>query len=268
MSRTRQRRRASPSRPESGIQVRPFAVGFTKDFTFARTQSRWHGLIYASSGVMSVHTAEGSWIVPPHRAVWVPAGMERSIEVSAGLTMRSLYFKPQVAASLPRECCVLNVTPLLRELILHTVEIGMLNRAMPAHACLIGVLVDQLRQVKTVPLQLPQPVDPRARRVASFLMEDPGSALPLARLARQAGASSRTIQRLFCAQTKMTFTRWRERCRLLQALRLLAGKEPVTTVAMELGYASPSAFTAMFRRAFATTPSRYFETNASRRASR
>jgi AraC-like DNA-binding protein len=260
MSRTRHRRRSEPrpSRPESGIQVRPFAVGFTKDFTFARDRSHWHELIYASAGVMSVHTDAGSWVVPPHRAVWVPAGLDRSIEVSAGLAMRSLYFKPRVAASLPRECCVLNVTPLLRELILHTVDIGMLNRVIPAHARLIGVLIDQLRALRTVPLQLPQPIDARARRVAALLTDDPGSTLPLGALARRAGASARTMQRLFAAETNMTFARWRERRRLLHALRLLAGGEPVTSVAMELGYASPSAFTAMFRRAFATTPSRYY----------
>ena len=115
----------SPANPESGIQVRPFAVGFTKNFTFARSRSEWHGLIYASAGVMSVHSAGGSWVVPPHRAVWVPAGIERSIEVSAGLAMRSLYFKPGLGRSLPHECCVVNVPPLLRELILYTIDIGM-----------------------------------------------------------------------------------------------------------------------------------------------
>jgi AraC-like ligand binding domain len=111
MSSTR-RRAISPSNPESGIQVRPFAVGFTKNYTFAKSRSEWHGLIYASAGVMSVHTASGSWVVPPHRAVWVPAGMERRIEVSAGLAMRTLYFKPGLATSLPRDCCVVNVPPL------------------------------------------------------------------------------------------------------------------------------------------------------------
>ncbi len=258
MSRYTPRVEISPSSPESGIQVRPFAVGFTKNFTFARSRSEWHGLIYASAGVMSVHTSSGSWVVPPHRAVWVPAGMERSIEVSAGLAMRTLYFKPGVATSLPRDCCVVNVPPLLRELILHTIDIGMLNRAIPAHARLIGVLVDQLKALSTVPLQLPQPADPRARQVAALLEANPGEDAALAKLARQAGASTRTIERLFRAETKMTFAGWRERLRLLHALRLLAAGEAVTNVALELGYASPSAFIAMFRRALGTTPSRYY----------
>lgn len=251
----------NPAVPEHGIQVRPFAVGFTKSFAFAQTRSDWHELIYASDGVMSIHTDKGSWVVPPHRAVWVPAGMERRIEVAAGLSMRSLYFKPG-AARLPRECCVVNVPPLLRELILHTIEIGMLNRTIPSHARLIGVLIDQLRVLSTVPLQLPQPRDPRARKVAALLSANPSEAMPLAKIGRHAGASARTIERLFRAETKMTFAKWRERLRLLNALRLLASGNAVTNVALDLGYASPSAFIAMFKRAFGTTPSRYYRMQA------
>lgn len=260
MSKTRHAPWVAGADPESGIRVRPFAVGFTKDFTFATSRSDWHGLIYASSGVMSVHTASGSWVVPPHRAVWVPAGVERRLEVSAGLALRTLYFKPGVARSLPRHCCVVNVTPLLRELILHTIDLGMLNRAIPSHARLIGLLIDQLRGLSTVPLQLPQPSDPRAVQVAALLKAHPKRRLPLPVIAKEVGASARTIERLFRAETKMTFAEWRERLRLLHALRLLAGGEPVTNVALELGYASPSAFTVMFRRAFGTTPSRYYRT--------
>jgi AraC-like DNA-binding protein len=254
----------SPARPERGIQVRPFAVGFTKSFQFVRSRSEWHGLIYASEGVMSVHTASGSWVVPPHRAVWVPAGIERTIEVSAGLAMRSLYFKPGIAPGLPRECCVVNVPPLLRELILHTVDIGMLNRAIPAHARLIGVLIDQLGVLSAVPLQLPQPADKRALKVAALLSANPGEKLALPQIAQQAGASARTIERLFRAETGIPFAKWRERLRLLHALKLLAAGSPVTNVALDVGYATPSAFIAMFKRGFGSTPGQYYR-NASER---
>jgi len=259
MSKSRQRRVRQPAVPEWGIQVRPFSVGFTKAYTFARGRSDWHGLIYASAGVLHVHTDRGSWVVPAHRAMWVPAGVDRTIEVSAGLAMRSLYFKPGVARSLPRDCCVLNVPPLLRELILHTCDLGMLNRTIPSHARLIGVLVDQLRALQAVPLQLPQPIDPRARQAAALLGAHPQLTLPA--LARAAGASPRTLERLFRAETNMTFAKWRERRRLLEALRLLAAGESVTAIALDLGYATPSAFIAMFRRALGTTPSRYYRTS-------
>ena len=264
MSRTRQWSPSSPARPESGIQVRPFAVGFTTTYTFEPVPSEWHGLIYASAGVMSVHAASSSWVVPPHRAVWVPAGTACTIEASAGLALRSLFFKPAIARAMPRGCAVVNVPPLLRELILHTIEIGMLNRAIPSHRRLIGVLVDQLKVLRAMPLQLPQPTEPRAARAAAVLRANPGRKMSLGTLARQAGASPRTIERLFRAQTSMTFAKWRERLRLLHALRLLAGGEAVTNVALELGYASTSAFSAMFRRAFGTTPSRYYRQPPSR----
>jgi AraC-like DNA-binding protein len=251
-------RTISPSHPESGIQVRPYSVAFTKEYVFARGHSDWHGLLYASAGVLSVRSASGTWVVPAHRAVWVPSGTQRTIEVSAGLVMRSLYFKPGVTRSLPRDCCVVNVPPLLRELINHTNDVGMLNRAIPEHARLIGVLIDQLRVMKAVPLQLPQPADARAIKVAEYLRTNPGAKMSLGRIAVHAGASARTIERLFRSQTNMTFAKWRERLRLLHALRLLAAGEAVTNIALDLGYASPSGFIAMFRRAFGTTPSRYY----------
>ena len=105
----RRHRVVSPAFPESGIQVRPYSVAFTEDYVFARGHSDWHGLIYASAGVLSVRSASGTWVVPAHRAVWVPGGTQRTIEVSAGLVMRSLYFKPRLARSLPRDCCVVNI---------------------------------------------------------------------------------------------------------------------------------------------------------------
>jgi AraC-like DNA-binding protein len=264
MPRRRQPQNPSPAHPESGIQVRPFAVGFTEAYKFDRKRYDWDGLVYASEGVMSIQTAKGSWVVPPHRAVWVPAGVEHSTEVSPGPSLRTLFFRPRLLKSLPRDCCVVNVPPLLRELILHTVEIGMLNRTIPAHARLIGVLRDQIEVLGVVPLQLPRPTEPRARRVAELLTANPGDTSSLEAIAKRVGASPRTIERLFQAQTRMAFGKWRERLRLLRALRLLAANEPVTNVALDLGYASTSAFIAMFKRAFGTTPRRYFTTRPAR----
>ena len=99
-------------------------------------------------------------------------------------------------------------------------------------------------------------------KAAELIRANPGRTVPLAKLARHAGASPRTIERLFRSETKMTFAKWRERLRLLHALRLLAARESVTSIALDLGYASPSAFIAMFRRAFGTTPSRYYRSPA------
>jgi AraC-like DNA-binding protein len=114
--------------------------------------------------------------------------------------------------------------------------------------------------VKTVPLDLPMPRDERALRIARVLREKPAAGdASLRTLARRTGASTRTLERIFIAETGLTLGRWRQQARLLRAVTLLAAKTPVTDVAFEVGYASPSAFIAMFRAVLGTTPSKLFE---------
>ena len=119
-------------------------------------------------------------------------------------------------------------------------------------------ILDQLATLPVEPLQLPMPADPRARRAAEELRADPGGRRALARVSRLAGASQRTLERLFLEETAMTLGRWRRRMRLVEALRLLAAGEPVTRVALDVGYATPSAFIEAFRRELGRTPGRYF----------
>ena len=206
---------------------------------------------------MSVHTPQGAWVVPSQRAVWIPGGMTHKVEMYGSVSMRSVYLAPEFTQALPKDCCVVSVSPLLRELILHTVKLGALDQAVPAHARLIGVILDQLGTLAVVPLQLPMPHDPRALRAAEIVRVNPSDRRPLEEISRAAGASKRTIERLFLSQTAMSFGRWRQQARLLHALRLLATGETVTAVALDAGYDSTSAFISMFKKALGTTPSRY-----------
>ncbi|MBL8735634.1 MAG: helix-turn-helix transcriptional regulator [Planctomycetes bacterium] len=153
---------------------------------------------------------------------------------------------------------MLAVSALLRELILATLEVGYLHERIPEQARLAGVLLDRVRVTDEVPLQLPWPSDPRARRVAERAQADLADGTPLAGLADGSGASVRTLERLFVRDTRMTFGRWRQQARLLQALRLLAAGESVTSAGLSVGFASTSAFVAMFRRALGKTPGRWF----------
>jgi len=171
--------------------------------------------------------------VPPHRAVWVPAGVEHSEQMFAPVSVRTLYLAPRLAAALPRGCGTVNVSRLLRELILHVTRLGALDRTVPAQSRLIGVLLDQMTTLSAVPLQLPLPRDARALRFASLLQRTPADDRTVVALARQAGASRRTIERLFVAETGMTVAEWRRRLRLLHAVRLLAEGEPVTRAQLE-----------------------------------
>lgn len=215
-------------------------------------------LVHAVSGVMTVTTARGMWVVPPHRAVWIPARVVHSIAMSGAVTMKTVYLKPRLARKLPRQCCVINVSPLLRELVLHACTLGALGPKVAEHVRVLGVLLDQLAVAQTAPLQLPSPHDPRALRVAQLLLDDPGDDRTLESLCEAVGASKRTIERLFRAETKLTFGKWRQQLSLLHAIRLLAGGDNVTRVALSAGYSTPSAFISMFRRALGTTPTAYF----------
>jgi AraC-like DNA-binding protein/quercetin dioxygenase-like cupin family protein len=216
-------------------------------------------LVYASLGVMTVRTSAGSWVVPADRAVWIPATVQHSITMSGTVAMRTLYVRPKLVATLPRECRVVSVSPLLKELILHACNLGELNRRNAKQSHVIDLIVDQLETIETVPLQLPNPQDPRAQRIAEVLLADPGNRWTLLRLCKGAGAGARTIERLFAKDVGMTFSRWRQQLRLLHAMRLLAEGAAVTHAALEAGYSTPSAFVSMFRRALGTTPGQYFK---------
>jgi AraC-like DNA-binding protein len=238
--------------------IRTFCVRHSTGYVIPPHGHEWHQLIYATQGVMSVRTDCGSWVIPPHRAVWVPAGVEHSIEMCGSVFVQTVYVANGLSNALPRGCCAVNVSPLLRELIVHAVSLGILQRDVPAHARLIGVLLDQIEVLPVMPLQLPIPRDPRARRVAAWLQDHHDAPGPLKQLRKTAGCSKRTLERIFVAETGVTFGKWRQQLKLLYALRLLAAGQAVTSVALEVGYERPSAFIAMFRRALGATPSRYF----------
>lgn len=243
---------------EARFQIRSLALNCPSGYEIHSHSHEWHQLIYASRGAMSINTADGSLVVPSKRAVWMPAGITHEIEMIGAVSMRTLYLKPDLNGKLPKHCHVIEVTPLLRELILHIIGVGMLDRNVPSQRRLIGVIADQLSAVAAVPLKLPMPNDARALRVAETLRESPGDTTSLTHLSRKAGASKRTIERLFQAETEMSFGKWRQQMRLLHALRLLALGESVTTAAIEVGYDSTSAFIAAFKTVLGKTPGQYY----------
>ena len=216
-------------------------------------------LIFASEGVMTLRTDQGTWVVPPLRAVWIPARTAHSVTISGQVSMRTLYFLPRLVKGFPKKCFVMNVTPLLRELILHACTFKRLNRKAPVQKRILEIIVDQLQAVHSIPLQLPHPADARAMRIVQALLANPGEPKTLETLCKDCGASKRTIERVFHAETKMTFGKWRQQLRLLHALQLLASGEKVTAAALDAGYGSPSAFISMFKKQLGATPTRYFQ---------
>lgn len=232
------------------------------DFTHGHTiPEHFHPedqLVYASLGVMTVRTSQGTWVVPARRAVWIPARTPHSILMSGAVSMRTLYLRARMVRRLPRICCVVNVSTLLQELILHACTYPKLNRRSRIHVHLIDFIVDQLETVQAVPLQLPSPSDPRAVRVAEILQRNLADPNSLEAACKRAGASKRTIERLFLEETRLSLGKWRQQLRLMRSLQLLAAGEKITHAALEAGYGTPSAFIAMFRRVLGVSPGRYF----------
>jgi AraC-like DNA-binding protein len=250
-------RQAPPDdHPHGEALVRSYAVTHPSGTVVLPQPAGWDQLVYASRGVMRVSTRAGIWIVPPDRAVWVPADLRHRIDLSGRTSLRSLYFAAGFVP-LARDCRAVNVTPLVRELVLHAVATAPLFATDDAHLRLVGVLLDQLATLPDAPLQLPMPSDPRALAVCHALMADASSSRTVESLAADAGASRRSVERLFVRETGMTVGRWRTRQRLIEAIQRLAEGESVTRVSVAVGYATPSAFTAAFRKELGTSPTRY-----------
>lgn len=216
------------------------SVTFPKGGTFPDLVSDWDRLVYASRGAMRVRTPQGEWLVPPHRALWVPAGVSHRVEMRGPVSLRSLYLWPALSCRLPRECCVMNVSALLRELILHLSRRAAVDPQLDSESHAVGLLLDQLGVIEVVPLQLPLPRDPRALRASVLLSTPSGTRRPLSSIGRAVGASPRTLQRLFAVETGLTFEKWRQRSRLIRSIELLSEGRKVTRVALEVGYESPS----------------------------
>jgi AraC-like DNA-binding protein len=238
-------------------------TAFTRDYPAGHVvASHFHNcdqLVYASRGVMTVRSRHETWVVPTHRAVWIPARFPHDISMSGVVAMRALYLRPRLAGTLPRRCCVVNVSPLLRELILHVCTLGALRHSVRSQRHLVDAILDQMKHIPSVPLQLPLPSDARARRIAALLLANPSDRRPLRHLGAHIGASTRTLERLFQQDVGMSPGKWRQQLRLMQALRLLAEGVKVTQAALGAGYSTPSAFISMFRRALGTTPASYFK---------
>lgn len=213
-------------------------------------------LLYAVSGLMTVETGKGTWTVPPQQAVWIPPGIAHEVRMPCAVKMRSLYIHPGAVDELPDVCRVVNVTPLLRELIAQLVTPS--TRSHEQLARLMRVLIDEVIMLKSPPLHLPAPKDSRLRAITDVLIENPANSRELGEWSNRVGASERTLARLFVRETGMGFRAWRQQLRLLNAIERLAAGDDVTSVALDVGYHSPSAFIAMFKRVLGESPGRYF----------
>ena len=218
-----------------------------------------HQLVHAGRGLLQVFTPSGSWVVPSHRAVWIPAGVAHSHRAHGPTRMQTLSFPATVNPLSLTQPTVLAVSPLLREVIVSlTADVLDPQFTDQQRDHLVQVALDHLRPIDSSPLHLPTPTDPRLCDLAAILRADPADQRSLSELGAAIGASERTLSRLIRAEIGMSFSRWRTQLRLHHAIILLASGLPVSATATACGYGNASAFIEAFRQAFGTTPGRYW----------
>jgi AraC-like DNA-binding protein len=211
-------------------------------------------LLHAVAGIMRIETAGATWLVPPARALWMPPGFPHKVSMRSRVEMRTLYIAPGACRALPLQPSLVEVSGLLRELILAALEEPPDYAEKARGGQIARLILIELARLRRRPLGLPMPADRRALRVARALLEQPDIPDGLDGWAARAGASRRTLARLFRAETGLSFAEWRARLRALDGLARLSTGASVAAAATAVGYASASAFTAMVRRSLGSSP--------------
>jgi AraC-like DNA-binding protein/quercetin dioxygenase-like cupin family protein len=233
----------------------------------------WGQVALSATGVVRVNAPHASYIVPPSRAVWIPPGVEHAVTVLEDAELLTLYLHQARTGCGPartaaeaagwRQCRVLEVSSLLLALALELDTVPDGGGPTPGRAALererriAGLLLDELRRAAPVRLGIDLPHEKRLRRLCEAVIEDPSRHATLAAWSADAGASARTVTRLFRSELGTSFVQWRRQVLLARAVPLAARKLPMASIAAELGYASPSAFAAMVRRSVGAPPSRF-----------
>lgn len=208
---------------------------------------------------MVAMTDRGQWIVPPTRGVWLPIGTRHSIRTVTAVRMRNIFIRgDRLNDDLPRDCRVIAISPLLRELMNAAVDIRHPYDESGRDGRVMRLILDEIRTLPELPLALPMPPSPDLRMMCEDLRADPGDTIRAGERAASLGIDVRTLERRMVRETGLTFGRWRRQARLVASLERLALGRKIIDVALEMGYESPTAFSTMFRRELGAAPSEFF----------
>jgi AraC-like DNA-binding protein len=217
----------------------------------------WDQLTLLSGRAVLIETKARYFVQPGDHALWIPAGALHAVVSSKAFTLQAVYFQPR-AVALPREPSVVALSPLLRELVLFLCATPAMRARTSAHDDAARLLTALLTQAEIEPFGLIRPADPRAQRLAARFIERPDDPRSIERIAQEAaGASVRTLERLFLAQTGLSMVAWRRRVRLLIALGLISDGAPAASAAAAVGYNSAAAFSTAFKASFGRPPSTF-----------
>ncbi|QGR09820.1 AraC family transcriptional regulator (plasmid) [Pantoea phytobeneficialis] len=245
--------------PEQGVMpVTAVSADFINGHVIPAHSHDLAQLLYAIEGVLVIETSAGRWVVPPSRGVWLKAGISHTVRMRGAARMRSIFVLPDAIPGLPDEDCVIEVSPLLRELILAATRVEGDYLPDSRDARLMRFILDELCTLPVLPFNLPWPQDSRILRVCQMLSAEPSDARTADDWADLLSMTVKTFHRQFHKQTGVTFGRWRQQARLLLSLESLAQGQPVLQVALQHGYESQSAFAAAFKRQFGMPPSAFY----------
>jgi AraC-like DNA-binding protein len=230
---------------------------YPSDHEIAPHKHRRCQLLHGSTGVMQVHTEHGAWIVPPAQSVWIPAGIIHSARAIGPVTTNSIFIEPEIVEGLPTSCSVLGVSPLMHSLLLAAVDTPLEYDPDGRDGLIMALLLQELRRLPILPLSLPLPNDKELAKRCRRFLKDPNPHESIDAWAANLNLSRRSFTRLFKRDTGMSFAAWQRQACLFSALPRLVAREPVTRVALDLGYESPAAFTTMFRKSLGVPPSEY-----------
>lgn len=214
-------------------------------------------LLFGATGVMTVQTEHGAWVVPPDQAVWIPPGVEHSVRMIGQVETRSVYVGRDFLDGLPTKCQVVGMSALMRALVLAAVDVPLEYEAVGRDGQVMALLLSELRTLPALPLSLPFPADVKLALHCRRFLARPSAHQTIDEWAEIMGMSRRTFTRHFKRECGLSFAAWQRQACLFAALPRLAGGEAVTTIALDLGYDSPAAFTTMFRKTLGFPPSRY-----------
>ncbi|WP_206057247.1 helix-turn-helix transcriptional regulator [Nitratireductor sp. XY-223] len=250
------RRSSNPEDYERLTQpIGAMCASFADGHTIPLHRHRRDQLLYAASGIMRLETDRQAWVVPPDGAIWIPGGTDHKVSMFGAVDMRTLYVDAAAVQQRPRPLCVIAVSNLLRELILALSEAPMAYAPGSRAAHIARMIEVEIGVARELALHVPLPADPRLQTLCAALLADPSDSRTLDDWSQVAGASARTLARLFDHDLGIGFTEWRQRARFHSAMEALSRGRPVSVVAREHGYSSPSAFTAAFRRVMGVAPS-------------
>lgn len=237
-------------------------VPYAHDYRHGDNEPRHHHncaqLVHTLSGVVRIETDAGHWIVPPGRGVWLPAGMPHALQMTGSVAARTLFVDPLARADLPAGCQVVQVSSLLRELIVSALALPESYSPASRAERIYELILDEIREMSELPFNLPEPQSQALITLCAALRCEPGEDWTLENSARKVNVSSRTLARRFYRETGLQFSDWVRRARLMDGLTRLARGDSVLSVSLALGYESQSAFSAMFRRILGVAPSDYF----------